>query len=426
MDNTAFLDRLFPHAPKVLIVRKFLGSDTGKKAMTTEEKEIGEFLVARGGPFYELQKRLRLLHEDAQRSGKRAAIFVGLAWGVPLVLSLVAGDAFGPFADKPYLLAPAAWARFFIAVGLFILMERHVEERLRIHLKQFAQAPLLAPGSFEPAAAAVTRALKRRDAPLSEAVCLLVAVGLAVLSAINMQDANASSWAVHVSADGSSLTAAAWWCVVVSSPIFWFLLFRWLWRLVVWAMLLRDIAGLELRLVATHPDGNAGLAFIGQYPNAYATFVFAMSCVLAAGIAEQLLSGGLAPATYGCVMAGWLLIVLALMAFPLQAFAKPLSDLRERTLLTCSSQATRHHRAAERALLGRNLSAAGDAEPTPVGDIPDPSKEFAAARKLSTFVFSRKALLPVSAAALLPLMVAGATQLPLKELFKVMKRLLLF
>lgn len=37
-----------------------------------------------------------------------------------------------------------------------------------------------------------------------------------------------------------------------------------------------------------------------------------------------------------------------------------------------------------------------------------------------------RALLPVSAAALLPLLAAGATQLPFKELLKVVKRLLLF
>lgn len=394
--------------------------------MTRENTEIGEFLAAHGGPFYELQKRLKLLHEDALRSGTRAAMFVALTWGVPLLLAGVAGDAVGTVAEKPYLLAPGVWARFFIAVGLFILMERQVEERLRVHLGQFARAPLLAPGSFEPAAAAVTRALKRRDGRLAEGICLLIAIGLTVYSLVHTQSAGTASWAVHVSAEGSSLTAAAWWCLVVSSPIFWFLLFRWLWRLVVWALLLRDIAGLELRLVVTHPDGNAGLAFVGQYPNAYATFVFALSCVLAAGIAEELLTGGLAPATYGYVMGGWLLIVLSVVAFPLQAFVEPLSELKEKTILVCSSQATRHHRAAERALLGKNMSAADDAEPVPAGDIPDPSKEFAAAQKLSTFVFSRSALLPVSAAAVVPLMIAGATQLPIKELFKVVKRLLLF
>jgi hypothetical protein len=41
--------------------------------------------------------------------------------------------------------------------------------------------------------------------------------------------------------------------------LFWFLLLRWLWRHAVWGLLLRDLARLELRLVATHPDGAGGL-----------------------------------------------------------------------------------------------------------------------------------------------------------------------
>jgi hypothetical protein len=59
-------------------------------------------------------------------------------------------------------------------------------------------------------------------------------------------------------------------------------------------------------------------------------------------------------------------------------------------------------------------------------EIPDPSKMYESAKKMSANVFSRAAVLPVSAAALLPLLAAGATQLPFKELLKVVKRLLLF
>ena len=106
-------------------------------------------------------------------------------------------------------------------------------------------------------------------------------------------------------------------------------------------------------------------------------------------------------------------------------FRKPLTALRERTLLACSAQATRYHRAAERELLGRNISAAEDAEPATASTIPDPSKTFTTAGKLSAFLVSRSALLPFSAAALLPLAAAGATQLPIKEVLHTMKRLLL-
>ena len=234
-----------------------------------------------------------------------------------------------------------------------------------------------------------------------------------------VQGSEASSWLVAVGPEGARLTAAGWWCVLVSNPLFLFLLLRWLWRHAVWGLLLRDLARLELRLVATHPDGAGGLAFIGQYPNAFAAFVFALSCVLGAAIAHTLLRGGLTATAYGQLMGAWLVVVIILFGAPLLAFSGPLQRLKGATLLTANSVATRHERAVERELLGRNMAAASDAEATASADIPDPSKLHATASKLSTFLISRSAIVPVAAAALLPLVAAGATQLPFRELLKI-------
>jgi hypothetical protein len=386
---------------------------------------IGDFLIARGGPFYELQRQLGLLHERALHAGRRATILVAIAWGVPLVLSAITGHAVGPAASRPFLLDLGAWARFFVAMGIFVLMERMVEERLRSHLRQFAHAPLIAPGSQPAAAEGVVRALRRRDLRLAELACVIAAYAITLSGVWLALSAEASSWLVTVGPEGARLTAAGWWCVLVSSPLFWFLLLRWLWRHAVWGLLLRDLGRLELRLVATHPDGAGGLAFIGHYPNAFAAFVFALSCVLGAAIAHTLLRGGLSAAAYGQFMGAWLVVVIILFGLPLLAFSGPLRRLKDATLLTASSVSTRHERAAERELLGRNMSAASDSEATASDEIPDPSKLYATAGKLSTFLISRSAIVPVAAAALLPLVAAGATQLPVKELLKIARGLLL-
>jgi hypothetical protein len=386
---------------------------------------IGDFRIARGGPYYDLQQRLGLLREEALHAGRRAVILVGLAWGVPLVWSAIAGQAIGPFAARPFLLDLGVWARFFIAIAIFVLMERLVEERLRVHLGHFVRAPLLAPGAMPAAANAVVRALRRRDAWPAELVCLVAAYAITLSGAAIMLTAESSSWLVTVASDGARLTAAGWWCALVSSPLFWFLLLRWLWRHAVWGMLLRDLARLELRLVATHPDGAGGLAFIGQYPNAFTALVFAISCALGAAIARTLLHGEMAAATYGQLMAAWLVVVVILFGAPLLAFTKPLRQLKEATLLAAGAVATRRERAGERELLGGNLAAASDADAASASDIPDAAKLYAAAGKLSTFLISRSAIVPVAAAALLPLVAAGATQLPVRELLKIARGLLL-
>jgi hypothetical protein len=179
-------------------------------AADNRSRGIEAFLIARGGPFYDLQQRLGLLHERALNAGRRAGLLVVLAWGVPLVLSAIAGHALGPAATRPFLLDLGAWARFFVAIGIFVLMERLVEERLRAHLRQFVRAPLLAPGAMPAAAEAVARALRRRDLRVAELVCVVAAYAITLSGVALALDAAASSWLVTLGPEGARLTAAGW------------------------------------------------------------------------------------------------------------------------------------------------------------------------------------------------------------------------
>jgi hypothetical protein len=391
----------------------------------SQDTDANEYSLFHGGPFYELQRRLRLVRQDRENSLQRAAVFVALAWAVPLLLSFYEGKAWGPFADRPYLLHLTAWARFFVCVGIFVLMEPFVGQRLAAVLRRLLRSNLLAPGSEPAAAAAIKQALIRSRKFSAELTCFLVAAVLSSLSALVVLDANPKSWVLHHGIDRTSLSLAAWWSLIVSAPIFYFLLARWAWRLIVWGTLLRDLAALNLRLVVTHPDGYGGIGFVGEYPNAYTPFIFAISCNTGATVAELLIRGTMGGASYVYVMIGWLIIVHATISLPLFTFSNSLSELKRKTLERCGVQATRYQRAVERRVLGANIVATSDAETTQVGEIPDPGALFAAAKKMSTFLFNRATLLPVSAAALAPLVAAGATQIPIETLLKALKRLLL-
>ena len=150
-----------------------------------------------------------------------------------------------------------------------------------------------------------------------------------------------------------------------------------------------------------------------------------VSCVIAAGLAHQLLEASISLTAYGYVMGTWLAIVLALFAYPLLAFSRPLAALKQDTLLLASSKGTQFQRQAERKLLGENVVCADPSEAETQQEVTDPAKQFEASRKMSTILIDRSALFPVSAAALLPLVAAGATQMPYKELLSIFKKLLL-
>ena len=163
-----------------------------------KRRRIGNYLASHGGPFFELQRRLGLLREDALLAGRRAAMFVALAWGVPFLLSLIHGDAFTLTGGRAYVLDFGAWARFFIAIALFVLAEQQVEYGLNGKLGQLVRATIIAPGSFEAAANAVVRALRLRDSRVAEIVCLGLAIAGTLARLANLTTADSSSWEVEV------------------------------------------------------------------------------------------------------------------------------------------------------------------------------------------------------------------------------------
>jgi hypothetical protein len=212
--------------------------------------------------------------------------------------------------------------------------------------------------------------------------------------------------------------------VIFSTPLFYFLLLRGLWRYLVWASLLWRIASLKFRLVASHPDGKAGLGFVADYPNAYSMFVFGISASMAITVVRHVFERNISSVTFGYIITGWLAIVFAFFAFPLLAFTKPLSELKERSLQIFGARATLAQRAAERALLGRNVVANDAAEADLEQGVADPSAQYAVAKKLSVFLMNRSAIAPLAGAALVPFAIAGATKLPYKEVFALVKKLL--
>jgi hypothetical protein len=403
----------------------------GKKNLVSsppgqESNESGrmEFLAAHGGPFFELQRRLNLLHDKGLCTGRRVVLFVSVAWVIPLLLTLPTLGTDSP-ALWNYLVDPGPWSRFFVGIAAFVAAEQAVEAGLRRKLGQFLRAPLIPPVLQREAVAALNTALRRRDSGSAEVVCLGLAIISAILAFATFNQLPTTTWAATVTDESHRLTMAGWWCVFVSIPLFIFLFVRGIWRHLVWAGLLRHIARFDLRLVSTHPDGKGGLAFLAEYPNAYLLFVFGISCGMAAAVAKHQMQAGLSATTLTTIMASWLLIVFAFFAYPLSAFSKPLKELKERTLLTLSAQATTQQRASERKSIGANIAAPDEQESGQQIDPVDLTKPYEQTRKLSSMLVNRSTLLPVAAAALVPFAIVGATKLPYKEVFSVLKKLLL-
>ena len=386
---------------------------------------VVNFDVASGAPFNALQERLGLIGAQHRQIGLRVFVFIFIAWGIPLLLAILGGPGASLDAAKLYLSEISIWARYVLAIGLFIIMEVSAASQLRNLVRQFFYAPVLSREAFSPAARAVADTLRAFDSRLAEIISLIAAAGVSWVLYTRMLSAEGDTWARMVDGGGTTITLAGWWVIVISNPLFTFLLLRWLWRFLVWCRLLKRLSTLELRTVSTHPDGQGGIGFVGAYPNAFVLFVLAISFVIGSVLANQVLQTGLETTVYASVMTLWLVLVLIVFSIPLMFFNEPLATLKQETLIQYNALATRHFREVERSQLGENITAKSD-QPEANEETSDPTKTLQGVAKQSGTLVNFKKLLPVQLAALVPLVIAGSAYLPFKELLGLLKKILFF
>lgn len=388
--------------------------------MEDPHPQAQHFSIARGGPLFSLMKRLGLVTQNRLHHKSRALAFILLTWLVPLALSAMRGDAVSIPGGTSYLGDAGVWAKFLLATGLFIAAERGIDRKLGSCVSRLLSVPIIPERSLAIANQAITRATARRDASLPELVCLLLAIALSALNYWNLLQQPGASWALEGQGDGlARLTPAGWWTLCISNTIFWFLLLRIFWWHAIWTLLMRDLARLPLRLVATHLDGYGGIGFVNDYPNGYFFFNIGLSCVVAAAVARE---PNLTATAFGIIAALWLAIALMFFMVPLVGFGRRLANLKRRTLYEASARSTEFEREAERKAFGRNLFADGDE----VGQEPvaDPAKLYAASIKRPSLIAARKTMIPIIATSLLPLAALGATEFPFGQLMTIIKRLL--
>jgi hypothetical protein len=304
-------------------------------------------------------------------------------------------------------------------------MEPMAEQRLRRLVSHFVESGLVLQTQLPTAAAALLKALQRRDSRTAEIVALVVAYVLSYLMVRANQTIAPESWLSTLQDGAVRLSLAGWWCLLISTPLFFFLLVRWVWRFVVWGLFLADLAKLDLQLAVMHPDRTGGLAFIGEYPPAFTAFVFALSSVFAAAAAKAILHAGADFHIFLYLMAAWLVLIILLFAWPLAAFVRPLGAFKKRMLLESSALAERANRAIEQRWLGHAHDQKDAPKPADTPSRSDLAAVYEAARKMKSLPLSKASVLPLAIAVLVPMIAVGATQLPIKELLKFASRLLI-
>jgi hypothetical protein len=361
-----------------------------------------DFSVVLGGPLYQIYRRAHLCGDTLELVVRRVVVITAVAW-IPLLILSVGSGRFVGGARQPFLFDVDVHARLLVALPLLIASEWVVHQRLRVTLRQFLERGLIPDRARAGFDATLAAAFRLRNSVLPEVILIaaVYAVGVLVIWR-NVSALPIDTW-YRQTGDGGQVTPAGWWYVFVSLPLFQFLLFRWYYRLIIWAWVLWKISRSELDLVPTHPDRCAGLGFLNWSSYALVPLLFAHGTLFAGVAAGGILFEGRELVSYWPQFAAVTALALLVALAPLLVFADVLFRAKRDGLRDYGALAQRYVRDFDRKWLhdepDERLLGSGD-----IQSLADLANSFGVVSEIRFFITTRTTLVLLVLATLLPVM----------------------
>ncbi len=383
--------------------------------------EVVEFILTQGGPAYRLSRRLGFDHADRPRRFSKVLLLILVTWVPLLLLSFLEGHALGVVA-VPLLHDPVVYSRFLFVVPLLVLAQVVVERSLRAQARYFLESGIVPEHDAARCEAAKRDVLRMSDSTVAEsliiALAMIISIGARVVLRIGSGE---STWERL----GTSITLAGWWYALISLPILFFLLLRWLWVFALWASFLFRVSRIDLELTPTHPDRAGGLGFLGWGLIGFALMLMAVSAVMSGGFAYEIIHRGssLADLKYHVIV--FVVLAIVILHAPLLVFTPRLARCRIRGLFDFGTLIGTHDRAFDEKWVkseARNRdSLLGNPDVQSLGGI---AQAYEHVDRMQLIPFDKKAVVVLLVSALIPMVPLLGTTVALSEILSMLGKLM--
>ena len=383
-------------------------------------ESVGDFSLVLGGPLFQLLRRARLSGSGLELLRRRIVAILLVTWVPLLALSMAEGLAWGNAVRVPFLFDVDVHVRFLVALPVLIAAELLVHQRTRIVVEQFVSQGLVPDAIRTGFDAALANAIRLRNSITAELllVGLVYFVGVFVLWR-NYFVLDVPTWYATPVGNRNEPRLAGWWYLLITLPIFQFILVRWYFRLLIWARFLWQVSRLPLAYSPLHPDRMGGIGFLSTITRAFSPVLFAQGALLAGTLANTILFEGKVLTSFYVEVVTFTAAAVLVVVGPLLVFMMPLAAAKRIGLRRYREFSRRYvDEFDEKWLRGsasRDEPLVGSAD---IQSLADLGNSFETISSMRVVPITRGAVVQLIVVTLLPLVPLLLTLISLEELIK--------
>jgi hypothetical protein len=361
----------------------------------------GGFSLLDGDPLFELQRAAHLVG-GRHAVLPRALTLAAIGWLAPLLLTAISGRERGALVPLH--------TRFLVCIPVLLWAERFVDKRVRAAVAGFTERGIVTAAALPRFREIVASAEQQLHSVRAAVAIVAIAFAISAVGSLFGLLPHAS--------------ALDWWIAYLSLPLFRIVLLRWLWRWMVWAMLLLRTSRLDLRLEPTHPDLAGGLGFLEHAATSFLSLQVAAGAVLAGRLATNL--GGRAAdlRVEKQEIIGFSLIAIAMTLGPLLPFCRKLVRTERLGKLDYGRLSSRHNQQfADRWLGAPDGAPLGDPS---ISSLADLGTSYGSIDRMRPLPIGRRSLAAILVVCLAPALPALLLHAQLQEMLTRVVKTLLF
>jgi hypothetical protein len=370
-----------------------------------------------------LQRRVGLAPADGLGVVRRAVVWGLVGWLPIAVWAMATGHAFAPGGES-LLQHYGVTVRSLIAVPLMVIAEAVLAGTVRETAPWLIRSHLIDP-DHPRLGEALHRSARLRDRAHPWAMLAGAVLGLFAGALHGLPGYGAGPHAIAWAGEAGPGSFGALWFVWVARPMYIACAVSWLWRVVVMIVAIRSLRSVGLRLLPAHPDRMGGLGVLQGLPLAFGVVAFALSSVVAAGWAHDVLWHGVDARTLAAPMGAALVVLVAVFLGPLLVLGGAMRRARLRARFQYAALLGRHADALHRKWIDGEPVRDDVLEAPEIGAAADAATLYEAVSRMRTVPVSLAMLAMVAVPAALPMLVVLALQVPLAPLLLAVLKALL-